>query len=451
MDGLQGKISQSLQFRLSIWLSLVILGVALIGGAFSFMSAFQEANDLQDDQLKQVAALVIRYRLPITLGEVQDPVPMIDPESRLVVQMLPAAGNQGSASSGGTLALPSTLLDGMQTVNVGDEPWRVFVKTVDKSSRIAVAQQTVVRDETARDSALQTLMPFGILIPILLFLVAILIRQMFKPVKILSANLDSRSEHDIGPISQLHLPSEIMPFVVAINRLLVRTARSIAMQRRFVADAAHELRSPLTALSLQAEQLQAADMSAQARDRLLTLQSGLRRTRMLVDQLLTLARVQEPANSVAVPVSLQHVFRQVLEDLMPLAEEKHIDLGVVDDTDAWVAVQEMDINILLRNLVDNAIRYTPDGGRIDLSVRMGELGPIVQIDDSGPGIPDEERGRVFDPFYRVLGNDEVGSGLGLSIVKTIADRLGISVSLGSISTSSPAGLRVIVQFNMSRA
>jgi len=234
--------------------------------------------------------------------------------------------------------------------------------------------------------------------------------------------------------------------VVAINRLLSRVAQSVAVQRRFVADAAHELRSPLTALSLQAERLEAADMSAQARERLASLRTGIQRTRSLLDQLLTLARAQESSHEQSGTVSVQHVFRQVLEELMPLAQAKHIDAGVVSSGDTNVIAREADLKTLVKNLVDNAIRYTPDGGQIDLSVRTNESKVILQVDDTGPGILEEERERVFDPFYHVLGNDEVGSGLGLSIVQTMADRIGASVHLGYSNEQTKSGLRVKVIF-----
>ena len=135
------------------------------------------------------------------------------------------------------------------------------------------------------------------------------------------------------------------------------------------------------------------------------------------------------------------VLRKVLEDLMPLAEAKCLDVGLVRQRDIVVRASEIDLTMLIRNLVDNAIRYTPEGGRIDLSVEVGPNGAAFQVQDTGPGIPPEDRERVFAPFHRLLGSDEFGSGLGLSIVKTIADRLGADISLGQ---SAGAGLQVVV-------
>lgn len=456
MDGRQGAIKSSLQFKLSAWLLLVILGIALLAGIFSFASAFEEANELQDDQLRQIGALVNHDQLPNMSGAVDTNVPDTDPESRVVIRVLPAPGaSLGAvtpASGDAAYALPPNLPDGIQTVDLNAEPWRLFIRTLDSGTRIAVGQQTAGRDEIARNSALRTLMPFVILIPVLLLLVGNLIRQMFKPLKQLADDLDQRSENDLDAISGSNMFTEVRPFVVAINRLLARVAQSVALQRRFVADAAHELRSPLTALTLQAERLGATDLSSEARARLATLRRGLQRTRALLDQLLELARAQGPIYSEGVPVSTRNVFRQVLEDLLPLAAIKQIDLGMTEGADANINTREIDLKTLLKNLVDNAIRYTPQGGQVDLSVQTRANEVILQIEDTGPGIAEHEYLRVFDPFYRVLGNDEAGSGLGLSIVKTIADRIGAEIRLSKSGLQPNAsGLRVSVIFSATSA
>lgn len=445
MDGFQGKLRQSLQFRLSAWLCLVILAIAVAAGVFSYLSAFREAIELQDDQLRQMAALIHRQQLPLIPASPADPLDG-DPQSRVVVQLLPSPGASTSEPAGLLSDLPASLPDGIRTLNSGHTSWRVVIKSLASGSRIAVGQRTEVRDEIARDSAQRTLMPFLILIPVLLLLVGGLIRNMFRPLKAMALDLDRRSEQDLREVASSHLPLEIRPFVVAINRLLSRVAQSVSMQRRFVADAAHELRSPLTALSLQAEQLEAADMSAHARERLAVLRGGIRRTRGLLDQLLMLARVQDSSRVRTRAVSVQQVFRQVLEDLMPLAEVKNIDVGVEGTQDARVTAPEADLKTLVKNLVDNAIRYTPNGGRINLSVHANGGNVILQVTDTGPGIAPQERQRVFDPFYRVLGHDEVGSGLGLSIVQTIADRLGAKIDLDYASEPTQSGLRIAVTF-----
>ncbi|MDD2809355.1 ATP-binding protein [Rhodoferax sp.] len=450
MDGSQVQIGQSLQARLAVWMTGVISGFALIAGLISFGSSYQEANDLQDDQLLQIALLSSNHFLNPPTQDVDAKANLNDPDSRVILQFLPPAGNAKSVSDGVSsepvLKLPNGLPEGIQTLTVNNETWRIMVKTLDNGARVVVGQKTAVRDEIARDSALRTLLPFIVLIPILLLLVSALIRRMFKPVKQLALDLDQRDPQDLREVADDHVPSEIHPFVIAINRLLSRVAQSMAVQRRFLADAAHELRSPLTALSLQAERLASSDLSIQARQRLDALQSGLQRSRQLLDQLLALARAQESVNDQAATVSVRRIAHQVMEDLMPIAQAKNIDLGMVGEKDAELRVSEIDLKTLIKNLLDNAIHYTPTDGKIDLHIKSFMSKTILQIEDTGPGIPEEERERVFDPFYRILGNDEVGSGLGLSIVKTIADRIGAVITLGYVRGEAKTGLSVSVEF-----
>jgi two-component system, OmpR family, sensor kinase len=442
MDGFKKRLKDSIQLRLSFSLSLAILVVAIVAGIFSFAAAFDEAHELQDDVLRQVAALFDRQHLQAPIvgdsGRLNDG----DEESRVTVQYL-ADGptTRNGVDPEGPLPLPPTLSDGMHTLKVKGEPFRVLIKTLGSGKRLAVAQETGVRNDIARNGALRTVMPFLILLPILLF-VAALVRKMFQPISSLAVEIDRRGDQELHPVAQDDLPLEVLPFVIAINRLLNRVARSMDTQRRFVADAAHELRSPLTALSLQAERLADADMSDAARERLNVLRQGIERGRSLLDQLLTLARAQSATSAPHTLVSVQYVYRRALEDLMPLAEAKQIDIGVEGESDVQILVDEMDLSTIVKNLVDNAIRYTPIGGRIDLSVRASHNQAILQIRDSGPGIPPTEQERVFDPFYRVLGSDEIGSGLGLSIVKAIADRIGAQIQLGHTDEKAQSGLCV---------
>lgn len=444
MDGFQRKLKNSIQFRLSLWLSLAILAVALLAGVFAFISGFDEAHEFQDDMLRQVAALFDQEHIPVPPRQDAAKVAIGDEEARVIVQYLGDGNGSPSSSRAKGLKLPTTLPDGMQTLHSGHHRYRVLVKTLASQQRIAVAQETAVRDEIARDSGLRTLMPFLILIPLLLVLVAHLVRKMFQPIARLSAEIDGRNEQELHALAAEPLPVEVRPFVVAINRLLERVAQAMEAQRRFVADAAHELRSPLTALSLQAERLADAEMPDTARQRLATLRQGIERGRRLLDQLLALARAQSAPLAPSDTVAVMQVYRRVLEDLMPLADARQIDIGVEGEAGLRVPVAEVDLFTIVRNLVDNAIRYTPPGGRINLSMHSSAGGVSLQVDDTGPGIAPEEQARVFDPFYRVLGNDATGSGLGLSIVQTIASRIGARVTLAHADQKTQTGLCVTV-------
>ena len=447
MDGFKRRLSDSVQSRLSITLSLAILIVALLAGAFAFISALDEAHEMQDESLRQVALLFDRQHM--TLGyPAAGQVVGDDEDSRITVQYLADSSKAvGTDDASIPLPFPLTLADGLVTLNIAGENYRVLVRTTSAGERIAVAQEADVRDKEARESAWRSLLPFLILFPVLLLVVGDLVRKLFRPIATLSAEIDQRDQQALHAIDEQHLPNEIRPFVVAINRLLRRVAQAMEAQRRFIADAAHELRSPMTALSLQAERLAATPMSAVTRQNFLPLAQGIERSRKLIEQLLALAAAQSIAQRAEAAVSVHAVFRRVLEDLLPLADDKGIDIGVESVEDVQVVINELDLFILIKNVVDNAIRYTPAGGRVDLSVERTEQGALIEIKDSGPGIRAEEQALVFDPFYRSLGTGEAGSGLGLSIVSAIASRNDASVTLNYLDELSQKGLRVTVRLN----
>ncbi|EJM78556.1 ATP-binding protein [Pseudomonas sp. GM55] len=445
MDGFKKRLSDSVQVRLSVALSLAILLVAVLAGVFAFVSALDEAHEMQDETLRQVAVLFDRQQM-ILHYPAAEKIAGDDEESRVIVQYLADSSKAIGTTDDNVIPLPfpMTLADGLSTLNIAGEDFRTLVRTTARGERIVVAQETGVRDKEARESALRSLLPFLILFPVLLLVVSDLVRKLFRPIATLSDEIDRRDKQALHPVDEHHLPTEIRPFVVAINRLLARVAQSMENQRRFIADAAHELRSPMTALSLQAERLKATPMPTQAVERLLPLSRGIERSRKLIDQLLALAAAQSNTERPQSTVSVHEVYRQVLEDLLPLAERKNIDIGVESTEDVQVVINEMDLLILVKNLVDNAIRYTPCGGRVDLSVQLAQESVILQVKDSGPGITADEQMRVFDPFYRSVGNEESGSGLGLSIVKAIAERTGARLHLGFSNEADKSGLCVAI-------
>ena len=489
MDGEQAGLSQSLQFRLARAISLAVAAMATVAGILSFRATLHEVHEFQDEILEQAAELLGPESGQATASlPVQGCLQTDDDEEGLIIQRLPAlpkgsqdgkdrkqpsttdiatkdslTNDKSAASSGSSdatrssasrdkdddddearcLPLPATLKNGFHAFRHQNLEYRVYVHRLRDGSRIAVSQETRIRDQIARQSALYATLPLLLLVPVLLAVMLMLIRLMLRPLAELSRTVDARQEHDLKPLPKTDLPAELQPFVNAINGLLGRTGAAMESQRRFVADAAHELRSPLAALSLQAERLHAAPMSSEATERLETLQAGIRRSRHLLEQLLLLARAQNArwvqgqaaatAASAPAVVAVLPVMRRVLEDLLPLADQKGLNLGIsaapgvthdaeVDER-IRVAADEMALYTLLRNLVDNAIRYTPAGGQIDLWVDQRGTDVVMAVQDDGPGIPAEERARVVDPFYRVLGTGESGSGLGLSIVDTLVGNL----------------------------
>lgn len=446
MDGLKKRLNDSVQYRLSFSLAAVVMAIALAAGIFSFISAFHQAQELQDDVLFQIAALINQsdpdWTLPADGIELED----WDEDSWIHIQMLSSAvGPLHSTAKHRMPTLPTPLADGFHTVDSGGEAYRVFIKTTHSGHRIAVSQEVRARNESAYLNALNTLLPFLILIPILLIIIAQLIRKIFRPITALAHHIDARAENDLRPIQDNNIPSEVRPFILAMNRLLARVNESVNIQRRFVADAAHELRSPMTALSLQAERLRHMPMSDTAQEQLHILENGITRGRDLLNQLLSLSKAQAPPELPPGAVSIRHIYRAVLENLMPLAKAKQIDIGVLDGPDASVLISELDLFIMVKNLVDNAIRYTPRDGRVDLSIETSPQATLIRIADTGPGIPSAEQARIFDPFYRILGSDQQGSGLGLAIVQAIAGRLGASILLGFSNPQTKTGLTVTIK------
>ena len=425
MDGQQSKLTKSLQFQLSASISIAITLVALIASVISYWWSFNEAIELQDEQLRRLSSLVNDQRI----AQITPAKPIykssVDPESEFIVQWLDSSAQQQNFEIPG---LPNNLPDGLQTQTVNGVGWRLLIEKQEDGTRSLVAQQTEVRNEIARISAINTLIPLLILIPILSLLIAYLIRQVFLPLRKMSTQLNNTDNQDLQPLQQQNLANEIAPFVTAINHLLDRVRHSMMLQRQFVRDAAHELRSPLTAISLQAERLIDSNESPSLQPRLVNLHKATERTRILIEQLLTMARAQEENTNNNSRISIKSLLREVIEDLLPLADLKNIDLSV-DGDDVYIHSQPIDVHILVKNLIENAIRYTPENGKVEIFIKANSGSPQLIIKDSGPGIPEIEMERVFDAFYRVLGNNEPGSGLGLSIVKTIADRLGLDIKM----------------------
>jgi two-component system OmpR family sensor kinase len=390
--------------------------------------------------LQQMATLFDRYSLTPDDGELT-PLALQQLEFQISLQQL------GVTSTNTGLALPDDLNDGFHTIDLQSQSWRVFVHTLSSTQRIALAQDTAIRDEIAYETALHTLMPLLVLIPILLFLLNYIVDKILSPIRVLAHDIDSQTEPAAQLISTTQLPSEIVPFVEAINRLLSKNTQVIDSQKRFIADAAHELRSPMTALSLQARRLQQTPLTGDARQKLNALQAGINRSIHLLEQLLSMARQQDTSTQQQEQVSLKALFVEVIEELYPLVEAKHIDLGFNQDNDAQLNGNPTRLKTLIHNLLDNAIRYTPNAGKIDLSIIETAQYIRLSIQDSGPGIAQEERLKVFEPFYRVLGSNEYGSGLGLAIVASIVQKMNASISLEPTDKKANAGLTVSVVFN----
>ena len=429
----------SLRGRLFIGLTAMVAVTCAAAGLFAFRYAFDEAIEMQDATLIQVAALAVDGRFdshttPISPGN------GIDAENRLVIEEL---GKRVGAPSSGSL---NTFDDGLRDVTRGHERWRILIRTRADGSRVMVGQPTSVRDEIATASALHTIVPIALLIPFMLLLIALLVRQALHPVAVVAGKLDARRADDLDALALSDVPQELQPFIASINRLLRRIQALVERQRRFIADAAHELRTPITALTLQAENLNQTELSRDNAARLDAFKQAARRTKLLLEQLLTLARQDfDPARPATV-ADLDRCASDVVADLLPEAMEKGVDLGFDEIQPCRVAAEPLMIEILVRNIIDNALRHTPRGGRIDVSIHHDSEGAVLTIEDTGPGIPPEDLDRIFEPFFRGGRHLGDGSGLGLSIVKRIIDNLRGTVTMQNVATAGTTGLRATVRF-----
>ncbi|HTL91065.1 MAG TPA: ATP-binding protein, partial [Steroidobacteraceae bacterium] len=344
--------------------------------------------------------------------------------------------------------LPEITTLGFSTEKTREGRWRVF--GVQAMTRvIQVAQPMSVREQRAAELALQTLKPFALLLPVLALVIWIAVGHALEPLRRLTGQVKARRVDALDGLPATQLPDEVQPLVRALNDLLGRLRAALERERAFMADAAHELRTPLTALHLQMGMLARASSEAERESAMGTLSAGVQRAIRLIEQMLALARQQPRAESPRVPVRLDELAREIVAELVPLADAGRIDLGVAAAQPATVAADNEALRTLLRNLVDNAVRYTPPGGRVDVTVESTAAGPRLTVTDDGPGIPPDERMRVFDRFYRRAGTSPTGSGLGLAIVKAIADAHGASVTLGNGADGK--GLAVTVTFRAAPA
>ena len=430
----------SIRRRLLAALLGALLGAGVIAAIATYASARGEVDALLDEELRQIA-LSLRDHAQIDLQRLQRASD--DPELRVLVQIWDPAFDR-PYSSRAIDPLPRLSAEGFATVEHDGRSWRVYATRSGKQA-IQVAQPTALRTELAARSTGRLLLPVVIVLPFLALLGWWIVGRGLAPLAVVAQTLSQRDPTSLRPIAADKLPIEVQRLVESLNALLQRLDESFDTQRRFAADAAHELRTPLTALTLQiqlAQRAQSVDERAIALERM---EQGVKRATRLVNQLLTMARLDpEAGQKPAVPTNLAALATAVADELQPLAVQKSIVLDVDAGTPAWVLGQEDALRILLTNLVDNAIRYTAPSGCVHISVQPSDATAQLIVRDNGPGIPADERERVFDRFYR--GRDAVasGSGLGLAIVRQIASLHGGSVTLSE--GEAVGGLRALARF-----
>ena len=441
----------SIYKRLMILLFSALVLTGAITGMTIYTKTLSEVNEMQDYTLRQTA-YSMQYSNNLILpppekandaGHDTNEGVSDNDDFEFVAQIW---GKNGKLllSTDPEKNIPLIQGSGMATVVWEKQKWRIF-KLLSKGNIIQVVQSFDAREETAADIAERAVLPVILLIPALGFLIWVGIIFGLRPIKRIARELEERHADSMDPLALENLPVEIKSMVLALNALLQRLANSFELQRQFIADAAHELRTPLTVLNLQAEIMSRSADPDEISEALLNLKSGIARATHLVEQLLTLARQQHVNKHMALEkVELESLAENVIGELTQFAATKNIDLGLVSTGKAYVTGNRESLRTLLVNLVDNSIRYIPEGETIDIFICVEEGKCILEVSDSGMGIPLADLDQVFNRFYRGLGHGAVGSGLGLAIVKSIIEMHGASIVLGKAENGT--GLKVRIEF-----
>jgi two-component system OmpR family sensor kinase len=431
---------RSIRRELLLWLLLGLVVAVAAAATSTYYQARREAKELFDYQLKQIALAVSNEALPLPPQANDDEhdedfaIQVWDKNQKLLYSSRPG------------VEIPSQLEPGYTNVTTHPGHWRVFGVRA-HGRLVQVAQRLSVHEELAAAMAFRVVAPLLVVLPLLGALVWLTVRRGLRPLTSVTSAVRVRTPAALQPLPESDLPEEVQPLVHALNDLLARLGRAIAVQRGFIADAAHELRTPLTAVQLQLELARWATNAEEREAAFEDLQRGVSRAIHLVSQLLSLARQDPEATELLLqPTDLSEIARLVVAEQTPLAIAKQIDVGISDAVDSVIQGDPEALRVMLGNLVDNAIRYSPSGGRVDVAVTHTDGHAVLAVQDAGPGIPASDRGRVFDRFFRGHELDVPGSGLGLAIVKSIADRHHATIGLDS--GPGGRGLLISISFSM---
>ena len=431
---------RSLRARLFVFLlALAGLSALAVAGA-TYFSVRAEMDELFDYHLRQMA-LSLRDQ-----GRIADDerAALQNPEFDYVVQVWSLDGVALYANRPDALAqlLPPRAVLGFSDLRLGGEVWRVYGAAT-PARVVQVGQPLAVRGRLAAAAAWRSVLPIVIAAPIVALALWWLLSLSLSPLHRVAAAARTRDERFLDPLPAAGIPTEVEPLVSSFNALLSRLAGAFEAQRAFVADAAHELRSPLTALKLQLGLLRDAKGDEQREAALQRLRSGVDRASRLVEQLLALARAEPDAPTNEHAVDLAELARQVIADTASIAAGRRASVSLHAPQRLAVHGDTQALHSLLRNLVDNALLHAGATPRVEVRVDAEGGSPRLCVGDDGPGIPVDERERVFDRFRRREGGAAEGSGLGLAIVRAVARRHHAEVTL----TDSPlGGLRVEVRF-----
>jgi len=428
----------SLKKRLIIYVSVfsIALGCLLIFSAYRI--ALQEINEVLDAQMQNLAERVAQH----------DPEPVQSQfdqarhyhEEDLFVDVWSYAREEHKTHAMNLLVRPVKKA-GFYTHKTAQGVWHTYVLPL-KNYQVQVSQQQSTRQHLALELAGSMFIPYLLFMPCVIWGLSWIISRSLQPLDDFKAELAQRDSEELSAIQSDAYPLEIVPTITEMNHLFERISSAQQEQRQFIADAAHELRTPITALNLQMQILLKQFPDAQE---LQNLSKGLIRIQHLVSQLLNLAKQDASILEVETKqnFSLNQVAVNCVEQLINLAMQKEIDLGMERQEDVLLYCQESAVHSIIFNLIDNAIKYTPNHGVINVSVFKQDGFAMIQVEDSGPGIASELYEKILKRFYRVHHHLEIGSGLGLSIVDKATERLGGKISFSK--SASLGGLQVNVQ------
>ena len=421
----------SIRRALLLWLVPLFLGVGALGAVISYWSFSRMVSTFMDEQMQQLASALADNR---GIQPHPQDAERVFKWGAYVVQTFDGQG-QLQVTSWPELRMGLQPTAGFRDLQFDGHSWRVYTLPAYQpgSHAVQVLQSDGFRAKLAAERAGAAIAPILLLLPLSMFALWFVARMMSRALQDIGRRAAQQDEHTISELPVQHVPSEIVPLVASFNTLLRRLRDAFATQRRFVQDAAHELRTPIAAIGLQMENMR-NDMSCPAaEDRFAQLEAGVRRAQRLVDQLLRLSRQEAAGADGPAIVDLRTQLRESMSTLIGLADQRHIDLGFVgaeaDGAPIPLNCAAGDLRSLLDNLIENALRYTPEGGVVDVRLLQHEGRVAVEVVDTGPGIPQDMLPRVFDRFFRVPGNGANGSGLGLAIARAAAQRAGLLLTL----------------------
>ncbi|MBK9585315.1 MAG: GHKL domain-containing protein [Alphaproteobacteria bacterium] len=442
----------SLRLKLLFWITLVLfLGTAFLA-TLIFQISEEELNDMLDESMLQVGYAVAAQEeaQPRQADKILHEQHDLGEDGDFLIQVWAQDGKL-LYTSHKDLEVPLIEDKGFGYVDYDDERWRYYIKKTKSGRTIQIVGEMEERDEDILEIVWTFLQPILAQLPFVLILSFFAITRGLKPLRTVSAEIEKKDSQNLSPLMLEKVPEEIRTVVDSLNQLLVRLDEALKAQRQFTADAAHELRTPLAAVQIQIDNLERSQNEAERRESLERLKAGVKRSIHMVKNLLALAR-QEPESGEILKekIDLNRLARQVSDEYLPFAGEKNIRLtALCDEREKFVIGDEQSLQILIGNLLHNAILYTPENGQVDIGVVGDGTSVILSVSDNGPGIPEEDRERIFDRFYRVLGTKTTGSGLGLSIVKAIVQKHNAEITV--TGNNGHKGVRFIITFQGCRS